>query len=179
MKSSIALVSCELKAEMSLNVPTCRSGSTSRWTGARGLMSRMATKPSIALTWSPSRYRRQNRQSSWSGSEDPLLHDRSRADADQVTDGRVDEPRRVVAAVAAARSVDEHLVLGTELRAPVGAAGGDGAGAQPGAALALRGGGHGVLGGGGGAGPRRVREDVHLRDPGPLHRLERPGECGL
>src|SRR3982751_3302574 len=122
MKSSIAFVSCELKAEMSLNVSTCRSGMTSRWTGARGWMSRIATKPSVALTWSPSRYRRQNRQSSPSGSDDPLLHDGARADTNQLSDRRVDQPGRVVGAVAAARAVDEHLVLRPQLRLPVRAA---------------------------------------------------------
>jgi hypothetical protein len=55
MKSSIAFVSWELNAEISLKLATWRSGMTSRWTGARGLMSRIATKPSVALTWSPSR----------------------------------------------------------------------------------------------------------------------------
>src|SRR6266545_2488203 len=99
MKSSIALVSCELNAEMSLNVSTCHSGMTSRWTGARGWMSRMATKPSVALTWSPSRKSLQKRQSSASGSEDPLLDDGARADANEVADRRVHEPGRVVGAV--------------------------------------------------------------------------------
>ena len=37
------------------NDGTCRSGRTSRCVSACGLMSRMATKPSVAATWSPSR----------------------------------------------------------------------------------------------------------------------------
>ena len=55
------------------------------------------------------------------GSEDPLLRDGGGADAHQLADGRVDEPRRVVVAVAAAGPVDEHRVLGAELRRASGA----------------------------------------------------------
>ena len=61
-----------------------------------------ATKPSAARTWSPSRTSVQKRQSS--GSADPLLGDRRAADAHELADRRVDEPRRVVVAVAAARA---------------------------------------------------------------------------
>ena len=50
--------------------------------------------------------------------KDPLLGDGRRADADELADRRVDEPRRVVVAVAAAGSVDEHDVLAAELALP-------------------------------------------------------------
>src|SRR5947209_15021804 len=74
-------------------------------------MSLIATKPSSALTWSPSRYRLQKRQSSCGVGKDPLLGDGLCADMHQFADRRVDEPRRVVVAVAAPRTVDEHDVL--------------------------------------------------------------------
>ena len=41
--------------------------------GAFGAMSRIATKPSAAWTWSPSRTSRQKRQSARDGTDDPLL----------------------------------------------------------------------------------------------------------
>ena len=104
----------------------------------------------------------------------------SRADADELADGRVDEERRVVVAVPAAGAVDEHDVVAAELRLPAAplelaresarsraprsflTAGGD----RVGAARSR-------------AGPRRVREDVHLRDPGALDRAQRARERGL
>src|SRR4051812_12700746 len=89
---------------------------TSRWTGACGLMSRIATKPSAACTWSPSRTRLQKRQSSCGSGKDPLLRHGVGAHRDELADGSIDEPRRVVVAVAAAGPVDEHDVL--VLRAP-------------------------------------------------------------
>src|ERR1017187_7563408 len=95
-------------SETSRKVSTWRSGSTSTWTGASGLMSLIATKPSARWTWSPSRTSMQNRQSSGCGGKDPLLGDTGRAHADELSDRRVDEPRRVVVAVAAAWAVDEH-----------------------------------------------------------------------
>src|SRR3954452_24142542 len=100
----------------SRNVATCRSGSTSRCVSARGLMSWIATKPSPFATWSPSRTSLQKRQSS--SSEDPLLRHRCAADAHELADGRIDQPGRVVVAVAAARPVDEHDVFRADLLAP-------------------------------------------------------------
>src|SRR5579864_9048468 len=94
----------------------CRSGMTSRCVSACGLMSRMATKPSMAATCSPSRKSLQKRQSS--GSEDPLLRDPRAADADQLADRCVDEPGRVVVAEAAAGAVDENDVVAADLRRP-------------------------------------------------------------
>ena len=62
---------------ISRNVSMCRSGMTSRCVSACGLMSRIATKPSAARTWSPSRTSLQKRQSSGTAS-DPLLGDAPR-----------------------------------------------------------------------------------------------------
>src|SRR5215470_19066150 len=100
-------------SEISRKLGTCRSGSTSRCVSAFGAMSRMATKPSPSCTWSPSRTSVQKRQSS--GSPDPLLGDRGATNADEIADGAVDEPRRIVVAVAATGPVDEDDVLATEL----------------------------------------------------------------
>jgi len=52
---SMRLVSSGVNSPMSRNVSTWRSGMTSRWTSAFGLMSLIATKPSLSATWSPSR----------------------------------------------------------------------------------------------------------------------------
>src|SRR5919204_4494379 len=101
---------------------TCRSGSTRTCVAALGLMSCTATKPSARATWSPSLTSRQNRQSS--GSEDPLLRHGRRAGAHEAPDRSLEEPRRVVIAVAAAGPVDEDNVLGANLLPPVGHAGG-------------------------------------------------------
>src|SRR3954471_15978336 len=91
---------------------------TSTCTGACGLMSLIATKPSAASTWSPSRKSRQNRQSSRGGGKDPFLGHAGRADPDELSDRRVDEPGRVVVAVAATWAVDEHDVLFLPAPAP-------------------------------------------------------------
>src|SRR5829696_2850812 len=82
-------------------------------------MSRIATNPSPAWTWSPSRTRLQKRQSP-SGSEDPLLGDRPAANWHEAADGRgrIDEPRRVVVAVPSPWPVDEHEVVAAQLRPP-------------------------------------------------------------
>src|SRR3954469_23623418 len=82
-------------------------------------MSRIATKPSVAATWSPSRTSLQKRQSG-SGGTDPFLQHGCGTDADECADRQLvgHEPRRVVVAVPAPRPVDEHVVLRIELRAP-------------------------------------------------------------
>src|SRR5207244_12922853 len=113
---SIRSASAGSNSPISRTLGTWRSGSTSRCTSARGLMSLIPTKPSPSRTWSPSLYSRQKRQSS--GSEDSLLGDRSRTDADELAHGRIDEPRRIVVAVAAAGAIDENDVVRAELRAP-------------------------------------------------------------
>src|SRR5436305_14505437 len=113
MNSSILLDSSADSSSISRNVEMWRSGITSRWTSASGLMSCSAAKPSALATWSPSRASRQKRQSS--GSEYPLLRDGRAADADELADRRVDEPRRIVVAVAAAGAVDQDDVLPADL----------------------------------------------------------------
>src|SRR5262245_314281 len=90
----------------------------SRCTFACGLMSLIATNPFALLTYAPARTMSQNRQSSRCDGMDPLVGDGLRAHAHKVADRRVDEERRVVVAVAAARAVDEHDVLAADLRAP-------------------------------------------------------------
>src|SRR3954470_20321172 len=101
---------------ISRNVPTWRSGITSRCVSACGLMSRIATKPSPLRTCSPSRYSRQKRHSS--GGNETLLRHRGRACPDDAADIAAEEPGRVVVAVAASRAVDEDGVVLAELRAP-------------------------------------------------------------
>src|SRR5262245_55488829 len=167
------------KAETSLNVSTWRSGRTSRWVSATGLMSRIATKPSAAWTWSPSATSRQKRHSSRGDGKDALLRQADSTGADELAYRRVDEPGRVVVAVAAARPVDQHVVGRPELRLPAPSAELVGKRAQPRATLFLHLGPHGVRGRGHGARPRRVREDVHLRDPGCTDDVERALECSL
>jgi hypothetical protein len=61
-------------------------------------------------------YSRQNKQSS--GSEDPLLGDPGRADADELAHRRIDQPGGIVVAVTATGAIDEHDIVGAELRAP-------------------------------------------------------------
>jgi len=65
---------------------------------------------------------RQKMQSS--GSEDPLLRHGDRARPHELADRTVDQPRRIVVAVAATGPIDEDVVLGAELRLPARAAGG-------------------------------------------------------
>ena len=48
-----------------------------------------------------------------------LLRHLEPSDPDDLADLAVDEPRRVVVAVAAARAIDEHDVVGTDLLPPV------------------------------------------------------------
>src|SRR5215470_12661437 len=122
-------------AEISRKLATCRSGSTSRCVSAFGAMSRIATKPSAAWRWSPSRTSWQKRQSS--GSEDPLLRDGAGTDPDDPADRGLDEPRRVVVAVASAGAVDQHLVLLADLAPPPPHAGQPGDLSEAGAALPL------------------------------------------
>src|SRR5262249_33607308 len=133
-------------------------------------MSRIATTPGPLRTWSPSRYSWQKRQSS--GSEDPFLRDACGAHADELTDGGVDEPRGVVVAVSATRTVDEHEILASDLCLPACKRCGVGGRAQAGAAVLLHGRRNRVSRRRDGAWPRRVREDVHLRDSRPRYRAE-------
>ena len=75
---------------------------------AFGAMSRIATKPSATGTWSPSRTSVQKRQRQ---AQDTLFGDGRPANGDELAHRRVDEPGRVVVAVAAAGTVDEDDVL--------------------------------------------------------------------
>src|SRR6266545_5050961 len=127
-------------------------------------MSAIATKPSALRTCSPSRTSLQKRQSL--RATDALLCHFGRTDSDKLTDRAIDEPRRVVVAVAAARPVDEDCVLGADLRFPALPARLSRDGAEPRSPLLLHPGRHGVVAGRARARPRRVREDVHFRDPG-------------
>src|SRR4051812_20625864 len=161
----------------SRNVSTWRSGRTSRWTGAWGLTSAIATNPSAARTWSPSRTSLQNRQSSRGPGKDPLLGDALCPHPDELTDRSIDEPRRVIVAVPSTEPVDEHYVL--RLLAPPREAQLVRERAQPCAARLLLPRRDAVVVGGDGARPRRVREDVHLRDPGTLDGLEGRRKRGL
>src|SRR3954471_1506239 len=121
-------------------------------------MSAIATNPSAACTWPPSRTSMQKRQSSRGPAKDPLLGEALGAHPDELADRCLDEPRRVVVAVPAPGPVDEHHVVG--LLAPPREAQVVREPAQTRAALLLLLRGHGVVGACGGAGPRRVREHV-------------------
>src|SRR5215207_4097471 len=131
--------SSALKSPTSRNVSTWRSGRTRRWTSALGSMSSIATKPSALCTWSPSATSLQKRHSS-EDTDDPLLAYRGAPHADDVSDGSVDEPRRVVVAVPPPRPVDEHDIGDPHLRAPPATARLGGHGAQPRAPFFLDGG---------------------------------------
>src|SRR5436190_8953936 len=156
-------ISSGANCSTSRNVSTCRSGITSRCVSAWGLMSRIATKPGAVATWSPSLYKRQNRQSS--GSEDPLLRDCCAADTKELPDRPVDEPRRIVVAVAAAGAIDEDRVLSADLRPPALHRRRTRGRTEPCAALLLHLRRYRIAFSGHGSRPRRVRKDVHLRDP--------------
>src|ERR1700751_2142306 len=162
MKSSMRLSSPSLNSAMSWKLAMWCSGMTSRWTGACGLMSRMATKPSIAATCSPSRYSVQKRQSS--ARENPLPGDGRAADGEELADRSVDEPGRVVVAVAAAGAVDEHDLLASHFGLPARSAGLGRERAQPRTAHALDLRRHPIVALGEGARTWRVREHVQLRE---------------
>src|SRR5438552_4046063 len=165
---------------MSRNVSMCRAGSTRRCLSAFGAMSSIATKPSVRLTIAAGaspRTMRQKMQSS--GSDDPLLRHRESAHADELADGRADEPWRVVVSVAATGTVDEHDVLTTDLLAPATEAGVPRACAKPLAPLPLDRLRHGIRRGRRRARPRRVREDVHLGDARLLDKAQGPLERRL
>ena len=109
------------KSEISLNVSTCRCGSTRRCVSEIGLMSRIATKPSALCTWSPCATSRQKRQSSGGDGRMPSF-ERDRAHRRPAHLG-VQQPRRVIRPVPAARPIDEHTVGRSHLRFPAPVAG--------------------------------------------------------
>ena len=63
----------------------------------------------------------QKRQSSRCDGTDALRRECLRANVHELADGRIDEERGVVVAVAAAGTVDENPVAATELRLPAAA----------------------------------------------------------
>src|SRR6266508_3649745 len=140
-------------------------------------MSRMATTPGPFATCSPSRYSLQKRHSS--GSEDPLLGHRAGPHADELTHGRVHEPRRIVVAVAPARPVHQHGTLVPDLAAPALEARLLRELAEPRAPLALDLLGNRVVARSDGSRARGVRKDVHLRDSRGLDHPDRPRERAL
>src|SRR5436309_15233243 len=124
-------------------------------------MSRIATKPSASWTCSPSWKRLQKRQSS--GSDDPPFRDRAAADVQELADVALDEPGRIVVAVATPGAVDEDRVLATELRAPVLEAGDVRCRAQACTSFLFLLRRHWIVRCSPGSRPRRVGKDVHLR----------------
>src|SRR5262249_49698709 len=171
--SSMRLASFAENSPTSRNVSTWCSGMISRWTFARGLMSWIATKPFVLCTYAPSRAMLQNRQSSRCDAKDPLLRHVVRAHAHELADRRLDEEWRVVVAVPAARAIDEDDVRAADLPAPAALLELARQRTQPRAPLLLRLRRDGVVGGGDGARPRRVGEDVHLGDPDLLDEAQR------
>src|SRR5215207_4201633 len=135
-------------------------------------MSFTATKPSPSRTWSPSATSLQKRQSGCD-TDNPLFAHLDRADADELTDGRVDEPRRVVVAVAPSRAVDEDDVRRPYLLAPATPACLARCRAQSRASFLLHGRRNAVLVGRRRPGPGRVGKDVHLRDASGFDRCQR------
>src|SRR6266511_2201468 len=105
------LASSAGNSSISRNVSTCRSGRTSKCTGALGLMSSTATKPSALFTWSPSTTSLQKTQSGRDAMDAFGGHGVG-ASRDEDAYGSVDEPRRIVVAVSAPRAVDEYDEIG-------------------------------------------------------------------
>src|SRR6187455_3151807 len=157
---------------MSRNVSTCRSGRTSRWVSEMGLMSRIATNPSAACTWSPSATSRQNRQFSGCDGKDPLLGDSDCAGFQKLSDVAVDEPRRVVVAVPTTGPIDEHAIGRPDPRLPVTEREIVRERAEPRTALLLHVRRNVVLARRDRPGARRVREDVDAAEPGAFDDVE-------
>src|SRR5271154_2512206 len=139
-------------------------------------MSLIATNPSVLATWSPSRTRRQNRQSSGGDGNDALLGETNGLDTDELADRCIDQERRVVVAVAPARAVDQHEILRAELRLPTSPLELMPERTEARAAFALLGRCDGVVCAGRGSGTGRVREDVHAGDARSLDCAERISE---
>src|ERR671911_432126 len=135
-------------------------------------MSFTATKPSPSWTWSASATSLQKRQSGCD-TDNPLFTHLDRADADELTDGRVDEPRRIVVAVAPSGAVDENDIGRSDLLAPAAPARLARCRAQSRASILLHGRRNAVLVGRRRPGPGRVRKDVHLRDARGFDRCHR------
>src|SRR5215211_5496433 len=119
-------------------------------------MSFTAMKPSPLRTCSSSATSLQKKQSGWDTGH-PFLEHLDRPDADELADGRVDEPWRVVVAVALPRSVDEDDVGRPDLLTPATPARFPRCLAESCAAFLLHGRRNAVLVGRRRPGPRRVR----------------------
>ena len=156
----------------------CRSGMTSRCVCACGLMSRMATSRRSRRRGRP-RGRACRRGSRAQAARMPSSVTRRAANADECADRCIDEPRRIVVAVAATRAVDEHNVISADLRAPAREAGFVRRSAETRAAFLLLRGRNRVSALGHRARPRRVREHVDLRQAGAPRGAQRVGERAL
>src|SRR5690349_6022349 len=101
-------------------------------------MSRMATKPSVERTWSPSATRRQKRQFGSGGNgHHSLVGHAHRTRPHHLADRAVYKPRRVVVGVAATRLVEQDDVLASEATLPARAARRVGGSAKPRAPVLL------------------------------------------
>src|SRR4029079_770372 len=114
------------------------------------------------------------RQVSGGDGKDPLLRDTDGSRMQKLSDLAVDEPRRVVVAVATARPIDEDAIGAPDLRHPAAARKLVGERAQAGAAFSLEAGRNGIASVRWGARPRRVRKNVQSGDPRLLDDFERP-----
>src|SRR2546423_1781206 len=101
-------------------------------------MSLIATNPFALCTYAPCWTMLQKRQSSRRFGKDSLLRHACTAHLDEAADGCIDEPRRVVVSIAAARTVDEHGVDCADLLLPAPEAELVRERTQPAAALLLR-----------------------------------------
>src|SRR6266516_177378 len=142
-------------------------------------MSLIATNPFARCTYEPSRAMLQNRQPSRCFGTDSLLGHTCATHRDELPDRRVDEPGRVVVAVASAWPVDEHRVDSADLALPAAQAELVGERTQARPALLLDRGRDSIVPGGERSGAGRVREDVHLGQPGPFDCRERLIERGV
>src|SRR5579862_2463574 len=179
MNSSIRFASPLLSSETSRNVSMWRSGMTRMCVSACGLMSLIAMNPFVFATYAPSRTIAQNRHSSGRNGKDALLGDGLRTHADERADRRVDEERRVVVAVPAARTIDEDVLGRPELRVPAPLLELAGERPQARSALLLLVRRNAVVVRRPRSRSRRVREDVRLGDPRALDREQRVPEGGL
>src|SRR6476646_3501397 len=81
-------------------------------------MSLIATNPLARWTYDPWRAMLQKRHPSRCFGTNPLLSHAQASNCDQLTDRRVDEPRRVVVAVPPAGSVDQNPIDRPDLAGP-------------------------------------------------------------
>ena len=170
MKSSIRFASSGGNSAISWNDSTCRSGRTSRCVSAWGLMSRIATKPSVAATWSPSRIERAEEAVAFRRRAPPPRRPPRRARARGRRPARA---RRRATASSRRRSRDRDGRRARRRRGRSSSASVRGTPRATRRAAARRAPSsrrrHRVVERGHRAGPRRVREDVHLREARCAH----------